>query len=129
MCLLNMRAVFMLQNLFGLRLALPAAFLVYYHKREKNFFFAKRLGLPLLWSSTPVNCLNLMVIFFLATLASCIFPWLISSFLFAFRFPVIRFENFCLAVNRLGSRIMVNSVISAPAHYKSCVYSKILIVE
>jgi len=36
-----------------------------------------------------------MVIFFLVTLTSCISLWLISSFLFAFRFPVIRFENFC----------------------------------
>jgi len=37
------------------------------------------------------------------TLAICISPSLIYSFLFAFRFPVIHFENFCLAVNRLGS--------------------------
>ena len=59
---------------------------------------------------------------------SCISPSLIS-FLFAFRFPVIHFENFCLAVNRLGSRVMVTSVILTPAYYKSCVYSKILIVE
>ena len=36
-----------------------------------------------------------MVIFFLVRLASCISPWLISSVLFAFRFPVVRFENFC----------------------------------
>jgi len=41
--------------------------------------------------------------FFLDTLAICISPLLISSLLFAFRFPVIHFENFCLAVNHLGS--------------------------
>jgi len=46
--------------------------------------------------------LLLLVIFFLDTLAICISPALIS-FLFAFRFPVIHFENFCLAVKRLGS--------------------------
>jgi len=36
----------------------PTAFLVYWQKREKDFFFAKRLGLQLLWSSTSVICLN-----------------------------------------------------------------------
>ena len=66
---------------------------------------------------------------FLVTLASCISPSLISSFLFAFRFPVTHFENFCLAVNSLESREMVTSVISTRAHYKSCVCSKIVIVE
>jgi len=37
-------------NLFRLWLALPTAFLGYWQKREKNFFFAKGLGLQLLWS-------------------------------------------------------------------------------
>jgi len=41
------------------------------------------------------------MLFFPVTLASCISPSLIS-FSFAFRFPVINFENFCLAANRLG---------------------------
>jgi len=36
------------------------------------------------------------------TLAICISSSFISSF-FAFRFPVIHFENFCLVVNRLVS--------------------------
>ena len=109
-------------NLLGLGLAQPTAFLVYWQKRENNLFFAKRLGVQL-WSSISVNCLNvdkLMVIFFLDTLSICISPSLISSFLFAFRFPVIPFENFCLAVDRLGSWAMVTSVIPTPAHYKCC---------
>jgi len=66
-----------------------------------------------------------MVIFFVVTLASCISPWLISSFLFAFRFPVIRFVSKIF----VGSRVMVTSVIETPAHYKSCVCSKILMLS
>jgi len=42
----------------------------------------------------------LLEIFSLDTLAIFIYPSLISSFLFAFRFPVIKFENFCLTVNQ-----------------------------
>ena len=90
--------------------------------REKNFFFAKWSGLQLLSSNIPVNCLNvdlLSMIFFLVTLASCISPSLISSFLFTFRFPVIYFENFCLAVNLLGSWVMVTSVIPTLPQWRS----------
>jgi len=43
-------------NLFGLGWR---SLLFYWQKREKNFFFAKRLGLQLLWSSISVNCLNI----------------------------------------------------------------------
>jgi len=92
-------------NLFGLGLAWPTAFLVYWQKHENNFFFAKRLGLQLLWSSMSVNGLNvdlvLLVIFFLDTLAICISPSS-TSFLFAFRFPVIHLKIFVWLLIVLG---------------------------